>query len=70
MLFGLLDVLLTLDSSVVGYIYLISPVKSCNVITYFDMMIQTLVVNYRGFSYREDLREKLIKVEENHSQLK
>ena len=34
------------------------------------MMIQTPVVNYRGVSYREDLREKLIKVEENHSQLK
>ena len=34
------------------------------------MMIQTPVVNYRGVSYREDLREKLIKVEENHSPIK
>ena len=55
-----------------GCIHLISPVKSGrknSSITYFDMMIQT-DVNYRGVSYREDLREKLIKVEENHSPIK
>ena len=55
-----------------GCIHLISTVKSGrknSSITYFDMMIQT-DVNYRGVSYREDLREKLIKVEENHSPIK
>ena len=43
--------LLILDSSVGGYIHMISPVKSGGKnsnITYFDMMIQTLDVNYRG----------------------
>ena len=42
MLSGLLDTLLILDSSVVGYIHLISPVKSggkISNITYFDMMM-------------------------------
>ena len=34
------------------------------------MMMQTPDVNYRGVSYRKDLREKLIKVEENHSPIK
>ena len=55
-----------------GCIHLISTVKSGrknSSITHFDMMIQT-DVNYRGVSYREDLREKLIKVEENHSPIK
>ena len=33
-------------------------------------MIQTPDVNYRVISYRKDLREKLIKVEENHSPIK
>ena len=33
-------------------------------------MIQTPDVNYRRVSYREDLREKLMKVEENHSPIK
>ena len=56
-----------------GYVHLISPVKSGRKnsnITYFDMMIQTPNVNYRGISYRKDLREKLIKVGENHSPIK
>ena len=56
-----------------GYTNLISPVKSerkNSYITYFDMMTQTPDVNYRGVSYRKDLREKLIKVKENHSALK
>ena len=43
-------------------------VKSNNI--YFDMMIQTPDVNYRGVSRRKDSREKLIKVEENHFQIK
>ena len=50
-----------------------SPVKSghkTSNITYFDMMIETPDVNYRGVSYRKDLREKLIKVEENYSPIK
>ena len=34
------------------------------------MIIQTPDVNYRGASYRKDFREKLIKVEENHSPIK
>ena len=34
------------------------------------MMIQTPDVNYKGVSYRKDLRENLIKVEENHSPIK
>ena len=34
------------------------------------MMMQTPDVNYRGVSYIEDLREKLIRVEENHSPIK
>ena len=72
-LFGLLDILLTLDSSVVGYIHLIFPVKfgrkNSNV-TYFDTMIQNPDMNYRGVSSGKDLREKLIKVEENHSPVK
>ena len=34
------------------------------------MMIETPDVNYRGVSYRKDLREKLIKVEENYSPIK
>ena len=34
------------------------------------MMIQTPDVNYRRVSYREDLGEKLMKVEENHSPIK
>ena len=34
------------------------------------MMIETSDVNYRGVSYRKDLREKLIKVEENYSPIK
>ena len=53
-----------------GYIHLTSLVKSGlknSIITYFDMMIQTPDVNYRGVSYKEDLREKLIKVDKNHS---
>ena len=33
-------------------------------------MIQTPDVNYRRVSYREDLGEKLMKVEENHSPIK
>ena len=33
-------------------------------------MIQTPDVNYRRVSYREDLREILMKVEENHSPIK
>ena len=33
-------------------------------------MIQTPDVNYRRVSYREDFREKLMKVEENHSPIK
>ena len=49
--FGILDILLILDSSVVGYIDLLSTAKSGrknSSITYCDMMIQTLDVNYRG----------------------
>ena len=41
-IFGLLDILSILDSSVVDYIHLISPANSRrknNNITYFDMMI-------------------------------
>ena len=34
------------------------------------MMMQTPDVNYREVSRRKDSREKLIKVEENHSQIK
>ena len=33
-------------------------------------MIQTPDVNYRRVSYREDLGEKLMKVEESHSPIK
>ena len=33
-------------------------------------MIQILDVNYKGVSYRKDLQEKLIKVEQNHSPIK
>ena len=33
-------------------------------------MIQIPDVNYRGVSYRKDLWEKLIEVEENHSLIK
>ena len=56
-----------------GYIHLISPVKSGRKnsnITYFDMIIQIPDVNYREVSYRKELREKLIKLEENHSPIK
>ena len=72
-LFGLPYIFLILDSSVVGYIHLISPVYSGrknSSITYFDMMVQTPDFNCRGVSYREDIWEKLIKVEENHSPIK
>ena len=56
-----------------GYIHLISPVKSGRKngnITYFDMIIQIPDVNFREVSYRKELREKLIKLEENHSPIK
>ena len=69
-LFGLLDVLLTLRSSVASYIHLMSPVtsghKNSN-ITYFDKMIQTLDVNSKGFLYRKDHQEKSRKVKESDS---
>ena len=69
-LFGLLDVLLILRSSVASYIHLMSPVTSGHKdsnITYFDMMIQTPDVNSKGFLYRKDHQEKSKKVEENDS---
>lgn len=64
MLFGLLDIFLILDSSVLGYIHFISPVKTGHNnsnISYFLMMIQIPYVNYRRVSYRKNFQEKLIK---------
>ena len=55
-LFGLHDILLILNSSVVGYIHMKTPVKSGRKnsnITSLNMMIQTTDVNYRGVSYRK-----------------
>ena len=85
-LFGLLDILLTLHVSDVGYIDLISPVKSGQFyenkimriksgcknsnITYFDMIIKTPDVNYRGILSSKYLREALLKMEENHFPIK
>ena len=52
-LFGLPYIFLILDSSVVGYIHLISPVKcwcKSSSITYFDMMIKLLMLTIEGFN--------------------
>ena len=51
-----------------GFIHLVSPVKSGQKnkdVLFYEMKIQTNDGLYRGISYRQDLREKLIKHEED-----
>ena len=57
----------------VGFIHLVSPVKSGQKnkdVLYYEMKIQTNDELYRGISYRQDLREKLIKHEEDKTPIK
>ena len=57
-----------IDSSVVGHILMVSPVKSGarnENIRYYNMIIQTSEDIYRSASYREDLLDQLLKVDKN-----
>ena len=60
-----------IDSSVVVYIHIVSPVKpGARNIRYYNMMIQTSEDIYRSVTYREDLRDQLLQVEKNRCPLK
>ena len=62
-----------IDSSVVGCIHMVLPVKSGarheNICCY-NLMIQTSEEIYRSVSYREDLRDQLLKVEKSRCSAK
>ena len=62
-----------IDSSVVGYVHMVSPVKSgarSENIRYYNMMMQISEDIYRSVLYCEDLRDQLLKVEKNRCPVK